>query len=307
MKTLIAATVAFLSFFVWAQAPGRAAPPNRVEGRGPRLPEGAKALRDIPYVKGGHAAQVLDLYLPPGADAAAKPLPLVVWVHGGAWLAGNKAQCPALPLLGRGYAVASVEYRLSPVATFPAQIHDCKAAIRWLKANAQQYRLDPERIGAWGSSAGGHLVALLGTSAGVKEMDGDLGDHKDLSTRVACVVDFFGPTDFTRMRNSGRIDHDAANSPESKLIGGPVQQNKDKAAKANPITYIGKGMPPFLIMHGDKDETVPPNQSELLAEALKKNGSDVTYKVIEGAGHGFRAPEPTRMAFEFFDKWLKQG
>lgn len=267
-----------------------------------RLPDGAKALTDVPYVKDGHKAQVLDLYLPPNP---AKPLPLIVWVHGGAWSAGSKSQCPAVQFVAKGYAVASVEYRLSQVATFPAQIHDCKAAIRFLRANAKQYNLDPDRFAAWGSSAGGHLVALLGTSGDVKEIEGDLGEHKDVSSRVQAVVDWFGPTDLTQMGKGPRIDHDSPNSPESRLLGGVPAQMKEKAAAANPITHVSKDDPPFLIAHGDKDDLVPPSQSKLLYEALQKAGVTATLNIIEGAGHGFRTPEATKQAEAFFEKHLK--
>ena len=150
--------------------------------------------RDLVYAKTPQRELALDLYIP---DGATKP-PLIVWVHGGAWRAGSKAKPPALWMLERGYAVASISYRLSQQAVFPAQIHDCKAAIRWLRAHASKYGYDAERIGAWGASAGGHLVALLGTSSGVKELEGDLG-YNDQSSRVQAVVDYFGPTDVTAM------------------------------------------------------------------------------------------------------------
>jgi len=141
--------------------------------RRPPLPPGTQVHRDLEYVAGGHARQKLDLYLPARSD---RPLPVLVWVHGGAWLGGSKENCPAVPLVARGYAVASINYRLSQHATFPAQIEDCKAAIRWLRAHAGKYHLDAGHIGAWGASAGGHLVALLGTSGGVKELEGQGGN-----------------------------------------------------------------------------------------------------------------------------------
>ena len=160
-----------------------------------RLPEGTKAQRDLEYVAGGHERQRLDLYTPEKADG---PLPVIVWVHGGAWMGGAKdAGVPALPFVGKGYAVASINYRFSQHAAFPAQIEDCKAAIRWLKANAKAFDLDPERIGVWGASSGGHLVTLLGTSGGVKDLEGR-GGNADQSSRVRAVVDL-GPTDFLQM------------------------------------------------------------------------------------------------------------
>jgi acetyl esterase/lipase len=271
---------------------------------GPRpIPPGVKVERDIEYVPGGGKARSLDLYLP--RESEDKKLPLIVWIHGGAWLGGDKGGCPAVRFVLRGYVVASINYRLSQEAIFPAQIHDCKAAIRWLRANADKYAIDPDRVGVWGSSAGGHLVALLGTSGDAKDLEGDEGNLK-YSSRVQAVCDWFGPTDFTKIGDfPSDLKHYAPDSPEAKLIGGPVLENKDKAARANPIPYIAKGVPPFLIMHGDKDMTVPHNQSELLYEALKKAGVDVTFHTVPGGGHGFGGPEVDKMVDAFFDRVLK--
>jgi acetyl esterase/lipase len=267
------------------------------------LPPGVKALKDLEYGKVDGRAMRLDLYLPEKAD---KPLPLIIWIHGGAWLAGSKDDpSPALRFTSDGYAVAQVGYRLSQEARFPAQIHDCKAAVRWLRANAAKYNLDPNKSVAWGSSAGGHLVALLGTSGGVTELEGHVNDLKD-SSRVQAVVDWFGPTDFLHIGDAeSDIGHNAPESPESKLIGGAVLENKDKAAKASPITYVAKGAPPFLIMHGDRDRTVPYSQSELLYAALKKAGVDVTFVPMKGAGHGFGGPEAIAPVQEFLKRCLK--
>ena len=264
------------------------------------LPEGARVFRDLEYVPGGHERQKLDLYLPKDG----RDLPLIVWVHGGAFRAGSKDRCPAVPYLREGYAVASINYRLSQHAIFPAQIEDCKAAIRWLRANAAKHGIDPQRIGVWGSSAGGHLVAMLGTAGDVKEFE--IGENLHVSSRVQAVCDWFGPTDFTRMNKAGSsMDHDAPDSPESQLIGGPVQQHKEKAARANPITFVSQNDPPFLIMHGDQDPLVPMNQSELLYGALKKAGVDVSFHVVKGAGHGFGGPEINKRVRDFFGKHLK--
>jgi acetyl esterase/lipase len=267
----------------------------------PPLPPGVKALRDLEYVKGGHERQRLDLYLP---DKITGPLPVVVWIHGGGWRGGSKEGCRAMPFAVEGYAVASINYRLSQHATFPAQIEDCKAAIRWLRAHAKEYDLDPKHIGVWGASAGGHLVALLGTSGGVKELEGNLG-NPDQSSRVQAVCDWFGPADFTRIAGKSAD----ADSAIGRLLGGPIQDNKEKAKLASPVTFISKENPPFLIMHGDMDKTVPLSQSEALAEALKKAGVDATLVVLKGAGHGgnqFTSPQTRQSIREFFDKHLKK-
>jgi len=255
-------------------------------------------VRDLEYVPGGHERQKLDLHLPSGGEIRLHAV--IIWVHGGAWLAASKEQCPARRFVEQGYVVASINYRLSQHAIFPAQIQDCKAAVRWLRANAGRYRLDPERFGVWGASAGGHLAALLGTAGNVKEFD--VGENLDRSSAVQAVCDFFGPTDFAKMSDfASTMDHDAADSPESKLIGGAVQENKAKAQRANPTTYVTKDDPPFLIVHGDKDPLVPHNQSELLLDALKKANVQARLYTVAGGGHGgVEDPNVNRLVAEFF-------
>lgn len=274
------------------------------------LPADVKVLNDVTYATVGDRKLPLDLYLPAKAD---KPALLVIWIHGGGWRSGSKENPGrALPLLERGYAVASVEYRLSGEAIFPAAIEDCKAAVSFLRLNAVKYNLDPDRFGVWGSSAGGHLVALLGTTNDVTDFDTQEVCKKAPAT-VQAVCDWFGPTDFLRMNDfPGRIDHDGPESPESRFIGGPIQQNKEKAAKANPITYVSKADPPILIMHGEVDQAVPYNQSELLYAALQKAGVEVTLYKVEKGDHGFRgavdSPDKLfKMVADFFDKRLRTG
>ncbi|HHY86767.1 MAG TPA: alpha/beta hydrolase [Verrucomicrobia bacterium] len=270
------------------------------------LPEGARALRNLAYVANGHERHKLDLYLPANTNS---PVPLIIWVHGGAWSAGSKERPPGLRFLSRGYAVASINYRLSQHAVFPAQIEDCKAAVRWLRTHASEYGLDPGRFGAWGASAGGHLVALLGTAGDVKEFD--TGEHLEVSSRVQAVVDFFGPTDLLRMDeqlgDKGTFKHDAPDSPESRLLGGPLQENKEKARRANPIPYVSAGDCPMLIVHGDADPLVPWQQSELLHEALKKAGVRSTLHLVKGGGHGTGfGPDVDKLVDEFFEQELRQ-
>jgi len=268
-----------------ADAPAPATPPG--------LPEGARTFLDIPYVAGGSERQMLDLYLP----ATGTNWPLIVWIHGGGWTEGSKAKPPGLRFLNHGFALASINYRFSQNAIFPAQLLDCKAAVRWLRAHASTYGLDPGRIGVWGASAGGHLVALLGTTGGIKEFD--TGENLGVSSRVQAVCDWFGPTDFT-----GFLDHDTADTPVARLLGGLISKNLELAQRANPIHYITKDDPPFLIMHGDKDPVVPLEQSQLLADALKKAGVPVTFRVVPG-GPEFRKPEELERLFIFFLKNLK--
>lgn len=280
-----------------------------------------KVLSDQPYVENGHERQKLDLYLPAGGSTSATAdtakYPLIIWVHGGGWAAGSKDRCPAQRLTAQGFAVASINYRLSSHAIFPAQIEDCKAAVRWLRANAAKYQLDPDRFGVWGSSAGGHLVALMGTTGNAKQYD--VGPNLQVSSAVQAVCDFYGPTDFLQLsakaHSTARMDHDSADSPESKLIGTALQQAKDKTAKANPITYIattggdkvtGKDLPPYLIVHGSDDPVVPVNQSELLFAALKDAGGQAHLHIIDGAGHGkgFGGSTIEEMVEAFFKRTL---
>jgi acetyl esterase/lipase len=301
--TAFAALLVLCSMSLWAQPPQRAAQ-DRPQDPPPqgRVPKGVQALRDVEYGRAGDIPLLLDLYVPEKAEGR---LPLIVWIHGGAWLGGSKAQCPAIRFAARGYVVASVEYRLSPVATFPAQIQDCKAAIRWLRANAGKYHIDPDRVGAWGASAGGHLVALLGTAADVKEFD--VGAHLDQSSKVQAVVDFFGPAELHTMgREWSTMKHDEPDSPESRLLGGPIQENLEKSRKASPMTYVSKNAPPFLIVHGDKDPLVPYDQSVRFEKALKEAGVEVSFYTVKGGGHGgFRDPAVDERVAEFFDKRLK--
>jgi len=267
------------------------------------LPGGTVALHDLQYVTNGHVHQKLDLYLPKGN----KKVPLIVFIHGGAFTRGDKKDQNPAPFLSDGYAFASLNYRLSQDAIFPAQIEDCKAAIRWLRRNAEKYRLDPDRFGAWGTSAGGHLVALLGTTGDTKLFD--VGENLEFSSRIQAVADWFGPTDFLQMdahKLPNGMGHDAPGSPESRLIGGAIQRNKEKVAAANPITYISPGAPPFLIAHGDADRLVPYQQSVLLAAALKAVEVPVTFYTVKGGGHGFRNAAADKLRTEFFAKYLKR-
>jgi acetyl esterase/lipase len=258
---------------------------------------------NIPYVTNATERQKLDLFRP----AVGTNLPLIVWIHGGGWMEGSKEKPPGLKFLTHGFALASVNYRLSQDAVFPAQLIDCKAAIRWLRAHAAENGLDPNRIGVWGASAGGHLVALLGTTGGVKEFD--QGENLNVSSRVQAVCDWFGPTDFTQITNGpSGLKHDQPDSAEARLLGGPIAKNIEKAQRANPIRYISKDDPPFLIMHGDKDPLVPLAQSQLLADALKKAGVPVTFEIVPGGEHGgaaFTTQEERLLLYNFFAENLK--
>ncbi len=272
--------------------------------------DSVKMMSDIPYAGTDNSRQTLDLIMP--TESGDKSLPVIVFIHGGGWRRGNRrlGMLRIADLVASGkYAGALVGYRLSGEAKWPNQIHDCKAAIRWIRANATKYGINANRIGVWGSSAGGHLAAMLGTSGDDLKMDGALGSHNNVSSRVTCVVNFYGPIDFLKMNRTAikesKIDHDAPDSPESLLIGGPIQANVAKVATANPIAYVTSDDPPFLIVHGTKDPLVPFNQSELLHTALKAADVTSTLITVEGAGHGTRfGPNVNRFVEKFFDHHL---
>lgn len=274
------------------------------------VPKGVVAHHNLAYVPDGHERQKLDLYLPEGAEQNAKPLPVVVWIHGGGWSGGSKRGCPPLNprFIRNGYAVASVGYRLTNAAPFPAQIEDCRAAIRWLRAHAEEYNIDPDRIGVWGSSAGGHLVALLGTSG--DETAFDVGENKDVSARVQAVCDYYGPADFPAFAESEGYERVALRpgSPVYKLLGGPVTEKAELARRASPVSFASADDPPFFIVHGTEDPVVPADQSVRLQAALQKAGVDSTLKLIEGGAHGgkdFHSGETLGEVVAFFDKHLK--
>lgn len=271
-----------------------------------KVREGITVHYDLPYVEGRHYRQKLDLYVPENSES---PLPLVIWIHGGGWRRGDKGMVERqLYLLEHGFAMASINYRLSHNAKFPAQIHDCKAAIRYLRKHAAKYGLDSQRFGVWGSSAGGHLVALMGTSGDVKRLEGKLG-VTGVSSRVQAVCDFFGPTDFTALRdrppNPNIKSDDPLMQPIPRLLGGMVSDKKELARLASPATHVSADDPPFLIMHGDQDPLVPYQQSEILDGLLEKKGVDSTLVIVPGHGHGFfREPTQLQHVTDFFLRTL---
>ena len=269
----------------------------------PGLPPGARALLDVPYVSNGQPRQKLNLYLP------AKPGgPLLVWIHGGGWRAGTKDNPPGLALVNGGAAVASLEYRFSQDAIFPAQIEDCKAAIRWLRAHAKEYGYDPKRVAVWGASAGGHLTALLAVTGQVRDFD--VGENLDQSSAVQCAVDLFGPADFPAYDPAIADPSVKRENPDSvlaQLFGGPISQKMDLAKRASPVTWVTKDAAPMLIMQGSNDPLVPMDQSQRLADKLKAAGAEVKLDIIEGAGHGtkeFWTTEKLKAIAEFLvDHW----
>ena len=277
--------------------------------RQPQAPQGVEVVWNVPYTSVGERLLRVNIARP--AQIPDEPMPVAVWIHGGGWRGGTNNPSRNYPLAQRGYFTISVEYRLTDEAIFPSQITECKAAISWLRANAEVLHINPDKIGVWGSSAGGHLAALVGTSMGVKQFEWP--NAQGHSSDVQCVIDLFGPSDFAAMVGApSRIDRTKADCPEALLLGGLISENPDKARAASPVTHVDGNEPPFLIMHGTEDQVVPFDQSEILYEALQKVGAQVTFVRVKGAGHGFSGQEidPGRealqtMCLEFFDKHLK--
>lgn len=263
---------------------------------------------DLAYAGTDNPRQKLDLFLPKKRSSD-KPLPLIAFIHGGGWKNGDKRGClrRVATLVESGEFVgASIGYRLTDEAIWPAQIHDCKAAIRWLRVHAEEFGFDPDRIAVMGSSAGGHLVAMLGTSGEVKKLDGNLGDHSGVSSRVNCVIDEYGPTNFLTMNDfPGTMDHLAADSPESKLLGQQITKVPELVSEASPVTHVTKDDPPILIIHGTNDPLVPYQQSVVFTEALNAVGVPVILQRIENGEHGgFGSDEVNARTKAFLEKYL---
>jgi acetyl esterase/lipase len=265
-----------------------------------------------------HNAQKLDVYTP----KATAPFPVVVLIHGGGWVQGDKMEYRTSPkteaLLARGYAVVAVNYRLSGVAKFPAQIQDVKAAVRWIRANVNTYKFNSDKIGAWGTSAGGHLTALLATSGGINTLDNLTQGDATKSSTIQAAVDWFGPTDLLQMDaqtlaqgcNPANATHNGPNSPESSLMGYPIQTQPALVQVANPITYVTSNDPPMYIAHGLADCTVPRAQGQILYDALltAKGPTDIKIDMLSASGHGtgqFENLTYVNLMVDFFDKYFK--
>ena len=264
-------------------------------------------------------AQMLDVYLPEQGEG---PFPVIIAIHGGAFMGCDKADLQVLPMLEglkRDYAVVSINYRMSGEAKFPALVQDAKAAIRWVRANAKQYRFDPQRIAAWGGSAGGYLSNMLGISAGIPALEDLSLGNPDQPCNVQAVVAWYAPANFLKMDEhlaaSGLLAapgfrHNEVNSPESLLMGQQITEIPEKVKEANPETYIRSGVPPFLLQHGTKDPIVPVQQSIEFADRLKQIvGEDcVTLELLEGAEHAdvmFETLENVSRVLDFLDEHLK--
>lgn len=267
----------------------------------------SQVLKDVPYCTNGGVDQLMDVYFP---WKPAGPSPVIVFVHGGGWVAGTKTGTPGLSyfldLARRGYTTFSIDYRLAPTDTFPAQIVDVKCAVRSIRAHAKDYNIDPNRIGAWGASAGGHLVALLGTadaSAGW-----DVGQYADQSSRVNVVVDMYGVHDFTTEYVVGNV------RGLDRMVFAAKGPDDPRLAAASPVNYATADDPPFLLLHGDMDPVIPYTQSVIFNDRLIAAGVPSTLIIVHNGGHGFNAiggpisptyAEIAKTIIGFFDEHLR--
>ncbi|GAB4035306.1 prolyl oligopeptidase family serine peptidase [Spirosoma gilvum] len=273
--------------------------------------QSSKYWLDVDYAGDSHIGHRLDIHLPKTGKA---PFPVVVCIYGSAWFSNSAKETTfsvglGQKLLSSGFAVVNINHRSSSDAKFPAQIQDVKAAIRFIRANASRFGLDNSFIGITGWSSGGHLSSLTGTTNGIEkttvkglevDIEGSIGKFTQTSSHVNAVVDWFGPTDFLIMDQCGSsFSHNEAKSPESSLIGGPIQENPAKCALASPMSYVRNDTPPFLIFHGDKDPLVPHCQSEKLYERLQQEKVKSQLVIVPGGGHG-----PGVMIDTYYDRML---
>jgi len=280
-----------------AQAPAPAATagaPAADVSAATSIPPNVEVVTDVPFCTGGGHPLLLDMYLP--RNPASRSMPAVLWIHGGGWRIGGKSNSRvAAELAARGFVGASAEYRLSGEAPFPAAIEDAKCAVRYLRANAQKYGIDPNRIGVAGSSAGAHLALLIGTAPASAGLEG-MGGWESVSSRVQAVLSWFGPTDFS----VGPTAFERGKGPSIiAFLGGTLKQKPNNYRNASPVAWVSKGDPPLLMFHGDEDTTVPFDQSVRMETAYRKAGLDVELVTVKYAGHGFKqaGDQPISPAF----------
>jgi acetyl esterase/lipase len=259
--------------------------------------------RGVVYGKGGTADLMLNLAMPKEGDG---PFPAIVCIHGGGWRGGKRESLDDVIVLfaRKGYVAVTVSYRLAPDAKFPAQIEDCKAAVRWLRANAKKYRADPDRIGAVGFSAGGHLCCLLGVTDKKDGLEGS-GGNADQSSRLQAVCSYFGPTDLCEKTWSKEVEEQVL----APFVGASFEEKPELYKKVSPITYVAKGAPPFLFFHGSKDTLVAPRHSKVMCEKLQATGGKAKCVILEGEGHGWRGDklkDSVDQTIAFFDECLKK-
>jgi acetyl esterase/lipase len=267
--------------------------------------QAAREFKDVIYATVDGKALGLDLYLPAGVRNPA----LVVWVHGGAWRAGSKTQVPRA-FLEHGFATASLDFRPTTEAPFPANVHDIKAAIRFLRAKASEYGYRTDRIAISGNSSGGHLAALVGVTNGHKALEGTVGQHLDQSSDVQAILDYYGASNLTTILAQSTPFGLGVRKPALELLLGAAPEDAPDAAKlASPVMHVDRSDPPLHLLHGDQDPQMPINQAHELQGAYETLGLDVTFDVVHGAAHGgelFFAPDHTERAIAFLRRTLGQ-
>ncbi|HEY6167035.1 MAG TPA: alpha/beta hydrolase [Verrucomicrobiae bacterium] len=243
-----------------------------------------RVLRDLEYARVGEHALKLDLRLPANSR---NPAPLLIYIHGGAWRSGSKTEVPVSGLLEKGFAIASVDYRLTPIAPFPANVHDIKASIRFLRANAGEFGCDPKRFAIVGSSAGGHLAALVGVSNGHTELEGAVGAHRGVSSDVQAIVSFFGAANLQSILGQSTPRGLSVRVPALQLLlDGQPDEKPALARLASPVAHVDALDPPLLLIHGDADPQMPLEQSRELHAAYQTAKCPVEFVVLPGSGHG---------------------
>jgi acetyl esterase/lipase len=266
---------------------------------------GVVVRADVEFAEVDGQPLLLDLYLPADASNA----PLLIWVHGGGWRAGARSPVSSLEFVRAGYALASVDYRLSPVAPFPAQSHDIKAAIRYLRAHASELGVDASRIGALGVSAGAHLAALVGVTNGDAALEGDVGGNLDRSSDVQAIVSYFGASNLTSILSQSTPFGLNIREPGLDLLfGGPPDERVELARLASPVFHVDEADPPLFLLHGDQDPQMPINQSHELHGVYKSTGLEVHFEVVHGAAHGgegFFDAERMALVLAFLDQHLR--
>jgi acetyl esterase/lipase len=264
-----------------------------------------KVVRDVPYLEGqADASHLLDVYLPANRPLFERPRPLIVWIHGGSWRRGNKDATPAAVLPLCGYVAASINYRLTDEAIFPAQLKDCQNAIRFLRLHSTEFGIDPQKIGVWGVSAGGHLAALVGLTGESNGKEASIG-----GPRVQAVADWYGPTDFREIGKQAtagnKLELNSESGAVAKLLGGLPEKKPEAAKLASPVTYVNGDAPPFLIVHGVDDDVVPPEQSSELSKLLTRYSVQNHLLTVPGEGHNISSRYLINETIKFFDRILK--
>jgi len=265
-----------------------------------------KIIKDIEFAKINNHSLKLDLHLP----KKVKGSKLVVWIHGGGWHKGSKNDCKIKWLTTHGYSVASISYRLSQIAKFPAQIHDCKAAIRWLRAQENKFGYDSDKIVAAGASAGGYLATLLGTSHGVKQLEGNVGGNLEMNSSLSGIINYYGPTDFILRSKTQPHRANKVGSVVYNLLGGGADKKVKLATLASPVYHVTKNDPPILIFHGDKDATVLIDQANAITSAYKKMNLSVNMNTLPGKKHGgteFYTGENRKKVLQFLGEIVESG